>query len=157
MRRTGRKPAAAHGVFNFMKMLPGLIALALTSCATIQPQQLEGLHSLLAVDGRPLPINTGPLPTRDGTRGDPYVLTRGHLDLSDGGRFELYQEYQDGRTGAVLAQQTQRGTYRVTGSRLTLTGDHQIYPSTQPNSWTGELRPTTISVHYGGSVLSFRR
>lgn len=140
-----------------MRLSPAIAFGALAACATVDPGALAGRHPLVSVDGQLLPFSKVPLPNRDGTAGDPYVLAAGHLDLSHAGRFELYQEYRNGRTGHVLARQSQTGTYSVSESRLSLIGDPQVYPSPLPNSWTGTIRPDAITVNYGEAVLMFRR
>ncbi len=104
-----------------------------------------------------MPIDQGALPNRDGSRGDPYLFARGHLNLAANSRYRMYREYRNGRTGQVLARQSEAGTYRVNGARLTLREDPAVYPSRGPTSWTGTIGPETITIRYYEWTLVFRR
>jgi hypothetical protein len=135
-------------------MLATGVTLFLASCVHTLPD-LTGRHSLLAVDDRLLPIDAGSLPGPNGSH-IPYSYAAGHLELTSNGRFELHQEYRSQQTSQVVATQTQKGTYTISGDRILLRGDPQPLPSEFANSWYGRIRSGSIALSYGHTIMTFR-
>lgn len=129
------------------------------ACSTTDRSRgVAGRYALVEVDGRPLPINKGPLPSRSGgnTPYD-YVLAHGYLDLRPDRLFVIYYEHQNSATRQVLARTEQTGTYTLSGTALTLQGMPAVHPSYHPNRWTGTVSRNNVTLRFNDQLMLFRR
>lgn len=126
------------------RMLIVAFAFSALACTDrLGPEAIAGRYELISINAALLPIDKGPLLTRDARpTGCRYVIDEGYLELvADGSRFLLSYQYEDSCNGRVLSKIEEEGIYSFEDGRLVL---RQSFPNAIPEPFDREFRGEVI-------------
>jgi hypothetical protein len=131
----------------FMLAVVGLFAVSLSACKKQNPVESgPERYNLISVDGKSLPVVV------DSGSGWYEEVLSGRIDLFSDGKVEVTFTWRrvSSTSGTSTGSETERGTYRISGSTITFTFD-------SGDTYSGTKSGSDITVVEDGQVFLFRK
>ena len=128
-----------------LSILPALVTIACGSDPIAPDRPIGGAFAVISYDGRPVPVDLGPLPTRSGASSSCHLhFSHGFLILEPDYRvYHLEYHHHASCDDRLLSRTVSIGVYDQAGSRLDFT-DPAVVDSQPDLTFSGRIQGATI-------------